>query len=185
MEDKIYIVEYRDYERESSWMYREYCDTLEEAMNYKNFLVDHGKYGVDYYTVKKITERSMKTYDEYRIEIKVSIDTESDDISADLLVYESLIKKKDIVTNCRERIISIDKIFIGEDNNKKSYKVLFDILYDKDSKFKPSVIDEYICKPLETKWNIINEHLLIFDYDDLLKKIIYTIKDEINKEWKM
>ena len=47
MEDKIYIVEYRDYERESSWMYREYCDTLEEAMNYKNFLVDHGKYGVD------------------------------------------------------------------------------------------------------------------------------------------
>lgn len=184
MEDKIYIVEYKDYESESSWMHREYCDTLEEAMNYKNFLVDHGKYGVDYYVVKKITERSMKIYDEYRIEIKVSIDTESDDISADL-VYNSLIKKKDIVTNCRERIISIDKTSIGKDNNKELYKVSFDILYDKDSKFEPSVIYEYICKPLETKWNIINEHLLIFDHEDLLKKIIYTIKDEINKEWEM
>lgn len=184
MEDKIYVVEYRDYERESSWMYREYCDTLEEAMNYKNFLVDHGKYGVDYYVVKKITERSIKTYDEYRITIKVSIDTESDDISADL-IYNPLIKKKDIVTNCRERIVSIDKASIGKDNNKESYKVSFDILYDKDAELKISLINEYICKPLETKWNIINQHLLIFDYEDLLKKIIYTIKDEINKEWEM
>lgn len=184
MEDKIYVVEYRDYERESSWVYREYCDTLEEAMNYKNFLVDHGKYGVDYYAVGKITERSMKTYDEHRIEIKVSIDTESDDISADL-VYNSLIKKKDILTHCDERIISIDKVLTVKDNNKVSYKLSFDILYDKDSKFKPSVIDEYICKPLETKWNCIRNYINMDDYEGLLKKIIYTIKDEINKEWKM
>lgn len=184
MENEIYVVEYRDYESEASWVYREYCDTLEEAMNYKNFLIDHGKYGVTYYKVKKMTERSMKTYDEYRIQIKVSIDTESADIAADL-VYNSLIKKKDITTDSNERIISIDEIFIGKDNNKVSYKVSFDILYDKDSKFEPSVIYEYICKPLETKWNIINEHLIIFDYEDLLKKIIYTIKDEINKEWEM
>lgn len=184
MENEIFVVEYMNYENESSWVYREYCDTLEEAMNYKNFLVDHGKCEVNYYAVKKMTERSMKTYDEYRIEIKVSIDTESDDITADL-VYNSLIKKKDITTDSNERIISIDEIFIGKDNNKVSYKVSFDILYDKDSKFEPSVIYEYICKPLETKWNIINEHLIIFDYEDLLKKIIYTIKDEINKEWEM
>lgn len=184
MEDKIYVVEYRDYERESSWMYREYCDTLEEAMTYKNFLVDHGKYGVDYYVVKKITERSMKTYDEYRIEIKVSIDTESDDISADL-IYNSLIKRKDIVTNSNERILSVDKALTVKDDNKVSYKLSFDILYDKDSKFEPSTIDEYICKPLETKWNGIRNYINIFDYDDLLKKIIYTIKDEITKEWKM
>lgn len=184
MEDKIYVVEYRNYKDESSLVHREYCDTLDEALKYKKFLVDHDKYGVDHYAVKKITERSMKTYDEYRIEIKVSIDTESDDISADL-VYNSLIKRKDIATDSYERIVSIDKTFIGKDNNKELYKVSFDILYDKDSKFKPSVIDEYICKPLEAKWNIINEHLLIFDYDDLLKKIIYTIKDEINKEWEM
>lgn len=184
MENKIYVVEYRNYEDEFSLVHREYCDSLDEAIKYKNFLVDHDKYGVDYYTVGKITERSMKTYDEYRIEIKVSIDTESDDISADL-VYNPLIKRKDIATDSYERIVSVDKTFIDKDNNKELYKVSFDILYDKDSKFKPSVIDEYICKPLETKWNIINEHLLIFDYDDLLKKIIYTIKDEINKEWEM
>lgn len=184
MEDKIYVVEYKDHESEFSWVYREYCDTLEEAMNYKNFLVDHGKCGVNYYAVKKMTERSMKTYDEYKIQIKVSIDTESGDIAADL-VYNSLIKKKDISTDSNQRIISIDEIFIGKDNNKVSYKVSFDILYDKDSNFEPSVIYEYICKPLETKWNIINEHLIIFDYEDLLKKIIYTIKDEINKEWEM
>lgn len=184
MENKIYIVEYENYEDESSLVHRVYCDTLDEALKYKKFLVDHDKYGVDYYAVEKITERSMKSYDEYRIEIKVSIDAESDDISADL-VYNSLIKKKDIATDCDKRIISIDKIFIGKDNNKELYKVSFDILYDKDSKFEPSVINEYICKPLETKWNIINEHLLIFDHEDLLKKIVYTIKDEINKEWEM
>lgn len=184
MENEIYVVEYRNYERESSWVYREYCDTSEEAIKYKNFLVDHGKYGVTYYKVKKKTEKSMKTYDEYRIQIKVSIDTESDDISADL-VYNSLIKKKDIVTDSDERIISIDKTFIGKDNNKESYKISFDILYDKDSEFEPSVINEYICKPLVNKWNIINEHLFIFDYEDLLRKILYTIKDEINKKWEM
>lgn len=184
MENEIYVVEYRDYERESSWTYREYCDTSEEAINYKNFLVDHGKYGVDYYIVKKMTEKSMKTYDEYRIQIKVSIDTEFDYISADL-IYNSLIKKKDIVTNSNERIISIDKTLIAKDNSKVSYKVSFDILYDKDSEFDPSVINEYICKPLETKWNIINDHLFIFDYEDLLRKILYTIKDEINKKWEM
>lgn len=143
MEDKIYVVEYKDHESEFSWVYREYCDTLEEAMNYKNFLVDHGKCGVNYYAVKKMTERSMKTYDEYRIQIKVSIDTDSGDIAADL-VYNSLIKRKDITTDSNERIISIDEIFIGKDNNKVSYKVSFDILYDKDSKFEPSVIYEYI-----------------------------------------
>lgn len=184
MENKIYVVEYKDYEDESSWTYREYCDTLEEAINYKNFLVDHDKHKVYYYPAKKISERSMKTYDEYRIEIKVSIDTESDDISADLL-YNSLIKKKDIVTDSNERIISIDKALTVKDGNKVSYKLSFDILYDKDNQFKPSLIDKYICKPLETKWNIINEHLLIFDHEDLLKKIVYTIKDEINKKWEM
>ena len=126
----------------------------------------------------------MKTYDESRIQFKVSIDTESDDISADL-VYNSLIKKKDILTHCDERVVSIDKTFIGKDNNKESYKVSFDILYDKDIEFEPSLINEYICKPLETKWNIINEHLFIFDYEDLLRKIVYTIKDEINKKWEM
>ena len=184
MENEIYVVEYRDHESEASWVYREYCDTLEEAIKYKNFLKAHGKHGVSSYQVKKITERSMKTYDEYKIQIKVSIDTESDDISANL-IYNSLIKKKDIVTDSNERIISIDKTFIGKDNNKESYKVSFDILYDKDTEFEPSVINEYICKPLVNKWNIINEHLFIFDYEDLLRKIIYTIKDEINKEWKM
>ena len=184
MENKIYVVEYKDYEDESSWTYREYCDTLEEAINYKNFLVDHDKHKVYYYPAKKISERSMKTYDEYRIQNKVSIDTESDDISADL-VYNSLIKKKDIVTDSDERIISIDKTFIGKDNNKESYKVSFDILYDKDTEFDPFGINEYICKPLVNKWNIINEHLFIFDYEDLLRKIIYTIKDEINKKWEM
>lgn len=184
MENEIYVVEYRDYERESSWVYREYCDTLEEATDYKNFLKDHGKYGVTYYKVKKKTERSMKTYDEYRIEVRVSIDTDSDDISIDF-VYKPLIKKKDIVTDSSKRIISIDEMFIGKNNNKVSYKVSFDILYDKDTEYKPSVINEYICKPLVNKWNIINEHLLIFDHEDLLKKIIYTIKDEINKEWEM
>ena len=184
MKNEIYVVEYRDYESESSWTYREYCDSLVEAMNYKEFLVDHGKYGVDYYTVKKMTERSMKTYDEYRIEIKVSIDTESDDISADL-IYNSLIKKKDIVTNCRERIVSIDKTFIGEDNNKELYKVSFDILYDKDSEFEPSLIYKYICKPLEDKWNGIRNYIDMDDYEGLLKKIIYTIKDKINEEWEM
>lgn len=184
MENEIYVVEYMNYERESSWIYREYCNGLEEAMKYKSFLVNHGKYGVTYYKVKKMTERSMKTYDEYKIQIKVSIDTNFDDISVDL-IYNSLIKKKDIVTDSDERIISIDKTFIGKDNNKELYKVSFDILYDKDSEFDPFAINQYICKPLETKWNIINEHLFIFDYEDLLKKIIYTIKDEINKKWEM
>lgn len=184
MENKIYVVEYKDYEDESSWTYREYCDSLDEAINYKNFLVDHGKYGVTYYKVKKKTERSMKTYDEYRIQIKVSIDTESDDISADL-IYNSLIKKKDIVTNSDERILSVDKTLTVKDENKVSYKISFDILYDKDSEFEPSVINEYICNPLVNKWNIINEHLFIFDYEDLLRKILYTIKDEINKKWEM
>lgn len=184
MENEIYVVEYRDYEMESSYIYREYCDSLEEAMKYKSFLINHGKYGVDYHRVKKMTERSMKTYDQYKIQIKVSIDTEFDYISADL-IYNSLIKKKDIVTNSNERIISIDKTLIAKDNNKVSYKVSFDILYDKDSEFEPSAINEYICKPLETKWNIINEHLFIFDYEDLLRKILYTIKDEINKKWEM
>lgn len=184
MKNEIFVVEYRDYERESSWTYREYCDTLLEAMNYKEFLVDHGKYGVDYHAVEKVTERSMKTYDEYRIQIKVSIDSESDDISADL-IYNSLIKKKDILTHSDERILSVDKTLTVKDDNKVSYKISFDILYDKDNEFKPSLIDEYICKPIETKWNIINEHLIIFDHEDLLKKIVYTIKDEINKEWEM
>ena len=184
MKNEIFVVEYRDYERESSWTYREYCDTLVEAMNYKEFLVDHGKYGVDYHAVEKVTERSMKTYDEYRIQIKVSIDSESDDISADL-IYDSLIKKKDILTHSNERTISIDKALTVKDDKKVSYKLSFDILYDNDSKFEPSLIDKYICKPLETKWNIINEHLLIFDHEDLLKKIVYTIKDEINKKWEM
>lgn len=184
MENEIYVVEYMNYEDESSWIYREYCDSLDEAMKYKSFLIDHGKYGVTYYKVKKKTERSMKTYDEYRIQIKVSIDTDSDDISADL-IYNSLIKKKDIVTDSSKRIISIDKALTVKDNNKVSYKVSFDILYDKDSEFEPSVINEYICKPLVNKWNIINEHLIIFDYEDLLKKILYTIKDEINEKWEM
>lgn len=184
MKNEIFVVEYRDYERESSWTYREYCDTLLEAMNYKEFLVDHGKYGVDYHAVEKVTERSMKTYDEYRIQIKVSIDSESDDISADL-IYNSLIKKKDILTHSDERILSVDKTLTVKDDNKVSYKLSFDILYDKDSEFEPSVINEYICKPLVNKWNIINEHLLIFDHEDLLKKIVYTIKDEINKKWEM
>lgn len=184
MENKIYVVQYKDYEIKSAYVYREYCDTLEEAMDYKNFLKDHGKYEVSSYQVKKKTERSIKTYDEYRIEIKISIDTESDDISTDL-VYNPLIKKKDILTDCNERIISIDKIFIDEDNNKESYKVSFDILYDKDSKFEPSVINEYICKPIETKWNGIRNYINMDDYEDLLKKILYTIKDEINKEWEM
>ena len=184
MENKIYVVQYKDYEIKSAYIYREYCDTLEEAMDYKNFLKDHGKYEVSCYQVKKKTERSMKTYDEYRIEIKVSIDTESDDISADL-IYDSLIKKKDILTHSDERIISIDKVLTVKDDNKVSYKLSFDILYDKDSKFEPSVINEYICKPIETKWNGIRNYINIDDYEGLLKKIIYTIKDEINKEWKM
>ncbi len=184
MENKIYVVQYKDYEIKSAYVYREYCDTLEEAMDYKNFLKDHGKYEVSCYQVKKKTERSMKTYDEYRIEIKVSIDTESDDISADL-IYDSLIKKKDILTHSDERIISIDKVLTVKDDNKVSYKLSFDILYDKDSKFEPSVINEYICKPIETKWNGIRNYINIDDYEGLLKKIIYTIKDEINKEWKM
>ena len=184
MENKIYVVEYRDYESESSWVYREYCDTSEEAIKYKRFLVDHGKYGVDYHTVKKMTERSMKTYDQYKIQIKVSIDTESDDISADL-IYNSLIKKKDIVTDSDERIISIDKTLTVKDNNKVSYKISFDILYDKDTEFEPSVINEYICKPLVNKWNGIKQYINIGDSEDLLKKILYTIKDEINKEWEM
>lgn len=184
MENKIYVVEYRNCKDESSLVYREYCDSLDEAIKYKNFLVDHDKYGVDYYAVGKITERSMKTYDEYRIQIKVSIDTESDDISADL-IYNSLIKKKDILTHSDKRIISIDKVLTVKDNNKVSYKISFDILYDKDSKFEPSAIDKYICKHLETKWNCIRNYINMDDYEGLLKKIIYTIKDEINKEWKM
>lgn len=184
MENEIYVVEYRDYEMESSWVYREYCDTSEEAIKYKRFLVDHGKYGVDYHTVKKMTERSMKTYDQYKIQIKVSIDTESDDISADL-IYNSLIKKKDIVTDSDERIISIDKTLTVKDNNKVSYKISFDILYDKDTEFEPSVINEYICKPLVNKWNGIKQYINIGDSEDLLRKILYTIKDEINKEWEM
>lgn len=184
MENEIYVVEYRDYESEASWVYREYCDTSEEAIKYKEFLVDHGKHGVNYYVVKKITERSMKTYDEYRIEIKVSIDTESDDISADL-IYNSLIKKKDIVTDSNERIISIDKALTVKDDNKVSYKISFDILYDKDTEFDPFEISEYICKPLVNKWNGIKQYINMGDSEGLLKKILYTIKDEINKEWKM